>query len=137
MSSGKRTPAKPLTYDQKRKIEKSPKATKKSDPFLVDPNTVLMELDACQDRMLPLPFAILRHLVERHKLKSKDSVWEHWELFSTLLVDLGWNAALKKAADMTGLSEEVIKKDYAYVDKRLPPGLRREKTHKKRAKKKI
>src|SRR5450759_1763508 len=96
-----------LTYDQKRKIEETAKATFRTGERAytkVDPRAVLQALDACQDRLPPPLFAILRDLVEHHMLMAKDPVWEHWELFNTLLVDLGWKEALAKASELTGLA---------------------------------
>jgi hypothetical protein len=110
-----------LTDDEKREVEASIKAFR--------------ELDPSQDRLAHL-FALLRKLHEHHVLTPKKSVWEHWELFSTLMVDkgLGWKAALKKASELTGKAQNTIVKDYSYINKRIPPGLRRETTYKKRTK---
>jgi hypothetical protein len=47
---------------------------------------------------------------------------------------LGWKAALKKASELTGKAQNTIVKDYSYINKRIPPGLRRETTYKKRTK---
>jgi hypothetical protein len=126
-----------LTYDQKREIEETAKATygRRERAFTkVDPLALLKALDTCQDRLPPHLFAILRDLVEHHCLMSKDHVWENWELMSTLMVDkgLGWEAALKKASELTGKAKKTIRLDHGYVDKRIPPEFRRLKTHKKR-----
>jgi hypothetical protein len=110
-----------LTDDEKREVEALIKAYR--------------EMDSRQDR-LPQLFALLRKLHEHHALTPKKSVCENWQLFNTLMVDkgLGWNAALRKASELTGKAENTILKDYAYINKKIPPGLRRETTRKKRTK---